>query len=122
MLGINRNRRERRATKIRSKIKRAGFEKGTYRLQLHKSNQHIYATVLAPVGGKVLAIANTLELRAKPVEGDKKAQARWVGEQIAVRAQEAGVTTQVACDTSGFRYHGRIKALVDAAREHGMTV
>ncbi|MFK8017385.1 MAG: 50S ribosomal protein L18 [Gammaproteobacteria bacterium] len=107
----------RRARKPRAKMR----ELGMHRLSVHRTAQHIYAQVIAPDGGKVMAAASTLQ---KDVRGDLKATgnvdaAKAVGEAIAKRAVDAGVES-VAFDRSGFRYHGRVKALADAARNGGL--
>ena len=107
----------RRARKPRAKIR----ELGMHRLSVHRTSQHMYAQVIAPDGGKVVASASTLQ---KDVRGDLKNTgnvdaAKAVGSAIAKRAVDAGVE-QVAFDRSGFRYHGRVKALADAAREGGL--
>jgi large subunit ribosomal protein L18 len=108
----------RRATRTRSKIR----ELGSYRLCIHRTPRHIYAQVIAPSGSQVIASASTLEkdLRAG-IEGHtgNASAAAAIGKVIAERAQAAGVA-QVAFDRSGFRYHGRVKALADAARAHGL--
>lgn len=107
----------RRARKPRAKIR----ELGMHRLSVHRTSQHMYAQVIDPDGGKVVAAASTLQ---KDVRGDLKSTgnidaAKAVGEAIAKRAADAGVE-KVAFDRSGFRYHGRVKALADAAREGGL--
>lgn len=92
-----------------------------YRLTVHRTPRHIYAQVLAPEGDRVLATASTVqrELRdAVKATGNVEA-ASLVGRRIAEKAAEKGVT-EVAFDRSGFRYHGRVKALADAARENGL--
>jgi large subunit ribosomal protein L18 len=108
----------RRATRTRAKIR----ELGSFRLCVHRTPQHIYAQIIAPAGDKVVVSASTLdkELRAA-IEGHKgnSSAAAAVGKAIAQRAISAGVE-QVAFDRSGFRYHGRLKALADAARESGL--
>lgn len=113
----------RRAAKSRAKIKLMGIEKGIARLTIHRSLTHIYAQIIAPVGGKVLAQASTLELRADKSVADqnKSDKAKVVGKLVAERAKQAGVTRAV-CDRSGFKFHGRVAALVEAARENGLTV
>lgn len=117
------NARMRRAAKSRAKIKLRGIEKGVARLTIHRSLSHIYAQIIAPVGGKVLAQASTLEFRSDKAFNDyKKAdKAKEVGKLVAERAKAAGVS-QAICDRSGFKYHGRVAALVEAARENGLTV
>jgi large subunit ribosomal protein L18 len=108
----------RRAARARAKIR----ELGAYRLCVHRTPQHIYAQVIAPSGDRVVASASTLdkELR-ETIPGHKgnASAAAAVGKAIAQRALTAGVD-QVAFDRSGFRYHGRMKALADAARESGL--
>lgn len=106
----------RRAKRTRLAIRRLEAT----RLTVHKTPRHIYAQVTTPDGSKTLACASTLdkELRQLKVTGNVDA-AKKVGELIAQRALEAGITA-VAFDRAGFRYHGRIKALADAAREVGL--
>jgi len=108
----------RRAKRARAKI----AELGAHRLTIHRTPRHIYAQVIAPNGGGVVASASTVD---KGVSGDiegstgNSAAAAVVGKAIALRAKEKGVE-RVAFDRSGFRYHGRVKALADAAREAGL--
>ncbi len=107
----------RRATKARAKIKQLGVN----RLCVYKTPRHVYAQVIAPSGSQVLASASSLD---KEVKGQIKYSgnvdaAITVGKILAERAKKAGVS-KVAFDRSGFKYHGRIKALADAAREQGM--
>ncbi|HET9843174.1 MAG TPA: 50S ribosomal protein L18 [Gammaproteobacteria bacterium] len=114
----------RRAKRSREHIKKLALEKGIARLSIYRSSSHIYAQILAPIGGKVLAHASSLEkdIKAeKNAEGGKIGVAQNVGKLIAKRAQEAGIE-RVACDRSGYRYHGRVAALVEAARETGLVV
>jgi len=111
------NRRQRRSRKARMKIR----EQGKARLSVFRSSNHIYAQVIDDSQGYTLASASTLD---KDVAGStghsgNTAAAQKVGEAIANRAKEAGVE-DVAFDRSGFKYHGRIKALADAARENGL--
>ncbi|MBM4222223.1 MAG: 50S ribosomal protein L18 [Gammaproteobacteria bacterium] len=107
----------RRAAKTRHIIKRQYYQIGRLRLTIHRSSQHIYGMVLD--GGTVLAHASTLTL--KETAGTKKEKAALVGRALAQQAREKGVT-KVACDRSGFAYHGRVKALVEAFREEGIEV
>ena len=109
--------RTRRAAKTRARIDR----QGAVRLTVHRTNQHIYAQVIDATGGKVLAAASTLEkdVRGTFPNGAKKEAAAEVGKRIAEKAKAAGVT-EVAFDRAGFSYHGRVKALADAAREGGL--
>jgi large subunit ribosomal protein L18 len=111
----------RRATKGRSKIKTLGLETGIVRLTLHRSLQHIYAQLLSPQGGKVLASASTLELRKDTDPATKSAKAEKVGFLLGERALREGIA-RVACDRSGFLYHGRIAALVGGLRNSGVQV
>jgi len=111
------DRRIRRATRARAKIR----ESGTARLTVHRTPQHIYAQVTTPDGARVLVAASTLqEAVARELKGTgNSAAAAAVGRAIAERAKAAGIT-DVAFDRSGFRYHGRVKALAEAAREAGL--
>jgi len=113
----NKESRLRRARRTRAKIR----ELGVPRLSVHRTARHIYAQVIAPDGGSVIAAASTVQKavsRSLRSTGNTEA-AKAVGAAIADRATAAGVT-KVAFDRSGFRYHGRIKALADAARENGL--
>ncbi len=108
----------RRATRARAKIR----ELGAYRLCVHRTPQHIYAQVIAPDSTQVLASASTVEkVLRTDIEGHtgNGVAAAAVGKAIAVRAKTAGID-KVAFDRSGFRYHGRVKALADAARANGL--
>jgi len=107
----------RRAGKSRTRIKLSGEN----RLCVFRTPRHIYAQVIGADGAKVLASASTLdkEVRGKVKKGGNKEAAEVVGEMIAERAKKAGVT-KVAFDRSGFKFHGRVKALADAAREQGI--
>ena len=108
----------RRAKKTRAHIHRLGMA----RLTVHRSGRHIYAQVISPEGGKVIAAASTLQkdIKADLKTTSNKEAAIAVGKAIAERAQEVGIK-DVAFDRSGFRYHGRIKELADAAREVGLN-
>ena len=107
----------RRAAKTRVRI----IRQSAARLMVHRTNLHIYAQVIDASGGKVIASASTLEkdVRASHPNGAKKEAAAVVGKRIAEKAVAAGVT-EVAFDRAGFSYHGRVKALADAAREGGL--
>ncbi|MSR14869.1 MAG: 50S ribosomal protein L18 [Gammaproteobacteria bacterium] len=96
-------------------------ELDTTRLSVHRTPRHIYAQVLSVDGARVLATASTVEkeMREALPNGGNTAAAAEVGKRLAERALAAGIA-EVAFDRSGFRYHGRIKALADAAREHGL--
>ncbi len=107
----------RRARKARSRIKRLGVD----RLCIHKTPRHVYAQVISACGSKVLASASTIDKKIKgqiKYSGNAEA-ASIVGKTLAERAKKAGIS-KVAFDRSGFKFHGRIKALADAAREQGM--
>ena len=109
----------RRAKKIRKKI----AELGVPRLSVHRTPRHVYAQILAPKGDITLVSASTVE---RPIReavsgtGNKEAAAA-VGRHIARRALDRGISS-VAFDRSGFRYHGRVKSLADAAREAGLKL
>jgi large subunit ribosomal protein L18 len=109
--------RNRRARRTRAKIS----ELGMARLCVHRTPRHIYAQIIAPGGDQTLACASTLDKKlSKGLKGTGNvAAAQVVGKAIAELARKAGIE-QVAFDRSGFQYHGRIKALADAAREHGL--
>ena len=111
------NSRLRRARKTRARIRKAGVP----RLCVHRTPRHIYAQVFNAAGDVVVASASTIDksFRASGNNGGNVGAAQEVGKLIAERASEAGIT-QVAFDRSGYRYHGRVKALADAAREAGL--
>ncbi|HEX5539220.1 MAG TPA: 50S ribosomal protein L18 [Methylophilaceae bacterium] len=108
----------RRARKTRAKI----AELKVTRLSVHRTNTHIYAQIIAETGDKVLASASTLEaeVRKSVKNGGNVDAAAVIGKRIAEKAKAAGITT-VAFDRSGYKYHGRIKALAEAARENGLS-
>ncbi len=107
----------RRARKTRAKI----AELKAVRLAVHRTNLHIYAQIISGTGSQVLASASTAEaeVRKDLPNGGNVAAAVVVGKMIAERAKAAGIES-VAFDRSGFHYHGRIKALAEAAREGGL--
>lgn len=109
--------RMKRALKLRSKIKKSGAS----RLTIHKTSQHIYAQLLSVDGKTTLASASTVNaaIRASLKNTSNIEAAIAVGKEIAQKALAVGVI-QVAFDRSGFKYHGRVKALADAAREAGL--
>ena len=109
--------RVRRARRTRAKI----AELRVLRLTVHRTNLHTYAQIIDATGGKVLASASTLEpeVRAALPNGGNVKAAELIGKRIAEKARAAGIES-VAFDRSGFRYHGRVKALADAAREGGL--
>ncbi|MGB0662976.1 MAG: 50S ribosomal protein L18 [Pontibacterium sp.] len=94
-------------------------ELGATRLCIHRTPRHIYAQVISADGAQVIAAASTVEKDLRQEFTGNVAAAEKVGELIATRAKEAGVT-KVAFDRSGFKYHGRVKALADAARNGGL--
>jgi large subunit ribosomal protein L18 len=110
-------RRLRRARKTRAKI----AELGAIRLTVHRSNSHISAQIIDATGGKVVAVASTMEkaLREQIKNGGNVEAAKLIGQRIAEIAKQAGVE-KVSFDRSGFAFHGRVKALADAAREAGL--
>ncbi len=107
----------RRARKGRAKIRELTVD----RLTVHRTPRHIYAQIIAGSGGNVVASASTVEkeVRKGVKNGGNVEAAAIVGARIAEKAKAAGIDT-VAFDRSGFRYHGRVKALADAAREAGL--
>ncbi len=107
----------RRAKKTRAHIRRLGMP----RLTVHRSGRHIYAQVIAAEGGNVIAAASTLQkgLRGDLSSTSNKDAAKAVGKAVAERAVAAGIS-DVAFDRSGYRYHGRVAELADAAREGGL--
>ncbi len=114
----NVNNRLRRARKTRAKI----AELKVTRLSVHRTNTHIYEQIIAETGDKVIASASTVEadVRKNLKNGGNIEAAIVIGKLIAEKAKKAGITT-VAFDRSGYKYHGRIKALADAARENGLS-
>jgi len=105
----------RRAKSSRMKIR----ELGATRLCVHRTPRHIYAQIIAGDGASVLATASTLDAELRKEKTGNVDAAKKVGQLIAEKAKAAGIEA-VAFDRSGFRYHGRIKALADAARENGL--
>ena len=111
----------RRARQTRVRI----AQQGALRLSVNRSNLHIYANVISEDGARVLVSASTLEaevraqLAAASGNGGNKAAAELVGQRIAAKAKAAGIE-KVAFDRSGFAYHGRVKALAEAARAAGL--
>ncbi|HEY4647089.1 MAG TPA: 50S ribosomal protein L18 [Steroidobacteraceae bacterium] len=107
----------RRAARARAKIR----ELNVARLAVHRTPRHIYAQIIAADGGHVLVAASTLQETVRTgLKGTGNVDAaKAVGKVIAERAKAAGIE-QVAFDRSGFKFHGRVKALADAAREHGL--
>ena len=94
---------------------------GAIRLTVHRTNGHIYAQLTSPSGDKVLASASSLEkeLRGQTKHGSTRKAAEMVGQRIAAKAKEKGIE-KVAFDRAGYKYHGRVKALAEAARAGGL--
>jgi len=108
----------RRAARARAKIR----ELGVHRLCVFRTPRHMYAQVIEPGGGKVVASASTVEKQyrqSREGPSGNTSSAAAIGKIIAERAKSAGIES-VAFDRSGFRYHGRVKALAEAAREGGL--
>jgi large subunit ribosomal protein L18 len=107
----------RRARQTRLKIR----EIGAVRLTVHRTNSHIYAQITTAAGEKVLATASSVEkeVRAQVKNGGNRKAAEVVGARIAQKAKQAGIEA-VAFDRAGYRYHGRVKALAEAARAGGL--
>lgn len=107
----------RRSRRSRHKIR----ELEAVRLCIHRSPRHIYAQIFEPGSARVIVSASTLEtsVRSEHQNGGNIEAAKAVGKSIAEKAKAAGIE-KIAFDRAGFKYHGRIKALADAAREHGL--
>jgi large subunit ribosomal protein L18 len=114
-MSVKNQSRLRRARRARAKIRQLG----AVRLSIHRTPRHIYAQIIAADGAKVLASASTLDKALRAGKTGNADAATAVGTLIAERAKDAGIET-VAFDRSGYKYHGRIKALADAAREAGL--
>ena len=106
----------RRARRTRYTLKTQG---GRLRLSVHRSGRHIYAQVIDDAEGRTVASASTLEKDARGSAAATVSGAQEVGKRVAERAKAAGVT-RVVFDRGGFLFHGRVKALADAAREGGL--
>ena len=107
----------RRARQTRIRIR----ENAAVRLTVHRTNAHIYAQITSPAGDKVLATASSVEkeVRSQLKHGGNRKAAEVVGQRIAEKAKQAGIE-KVAFDRAGYRYHGRVKALAEAARSGGL--
>jgi len=114
-MSVKNDSRLRRARRSRARMKNLGQT----RLSVHRTPRHIYAQVITPAGDKVLASASTLDKELRGGSTGNVDAAAEVGKLVAKRAKEAGVE-KVAFDRSGYKYHGRVKALADAARESGL--
>ncbi len=111
--------RQRRARRTRARI----ALQGVHRLCVHRTLRHIYAQIIDPAGARTVVSASTIakELRGTLKATGNREAAAAVGKLIAERAKEQGIE-RAAFDRSGFRYHGRVKALADAAREAGLQI
>jgi large subunit ribosomal protein L18 len=114
-MSVKNDSRLRRARRGRMKMR----ELGATRLCVYRTSQHIYAQVFSAAGDRVVASASTVEKELRDGNTSNVEAAVKVGQLIAERAKQAGVS-QVAFDRAGFKYHGRVKALADAAREGGL--
>ena len=108
---------DRRRRRVRTALQKRAS--GKPRLSVHRSGRHIYAQVIDDAAGVTLASASTLDKDVKGKAGATKDGAAAVGKALAERAKKAGVS-QVVFDRGGFLFHGRVKALADAAREGGL--
>jgi len=108
---------DRRRRRVRTSLRERAA--GKPRLSVHRSGRHIYAQVIDDVAGKTVASASTLDKDLKGKTGATKDGAAMVGKTLAERAKAAGVS-RVVFDRGGFLFHGRVKALADAAREGGL--
>ena len=109
--------RARRHLRVRKKVSGSSTRP---RLVVSRSTRHVFVQVVDDTAGRTLASASTMEADVRTLEGDKSAKARRVGELVAERAQAAGVSSAVF-DRAGNKYHGRVAALADAAREGGLA-
>jgi large subunit ribosomal protein L18 len=110
--------RGRRHLRVRKKVSGTAARP---RLVVSRSTRHVFVQVVDDVQGRTLASASTMEADLRALDGDKTAKAKRVGELVAARAKEAGVDA-VVFDRGGNRYHGRIAAIADGAREGGLTL
>ncbi len=108
---------DRRARRVRTALRARA--NGKPRLSVHRSGRHIYAQVIDDAAGKTLAAASTLDKDLRGKTGATAEAAAEVGKRVAAAATKAGVT-RVVFDRGGFLFHGRVKALADAAREGGL--
>ncbi len=108
---------DRRRRRVRTQLRAKAF--GRPRLSIHRSSQHIYAQVIDDATGRTLVAASTLEKDVREATGATKDAAGQVGRRIAERAKAAGLS-KVVFDRGGFLYHGRVRALAEAAREGGL--
>ena len=118
----------RTATKTRARVRRhlrvrkkVSGDAARPRLVVNRSTKHIFVQVVDDTVGRTLAAASTLDESVRSADGDKTAKAKLVGALIAERAKTAGITA-VVFDRGGYKYHGRVAALADSAREAGLTL
>jgi len=114
-MNVKKQARLRRARKTRAKISQLNVN----RLCVYRTPRHIYAQIISPSGAEVLASASTLDKSLRGTATGNVAAATKIGAMIAERAKAAGVS-KVAFDRAGYNYHGRVKALAEAAREGGL--
>ena len=114
-MSVKNDSRLRRARRARARMRDLGMN----RLSVHRTPRHIYAQVIAPAGDRILACASTLDKGLRSSATGNIDAAAAVGKLVAKRAMEVGIE-KVAFDRSGYKYHGRVKALADAARETGL--
>jgi large subunit ribosomal protein L18 len=110
--------RKRRHVRVRKKVTGSAARP---RLAVNRSARHIFAQLIDDGAGHTLASASTLDASIRDASGDKKARAHQVGQLLASRAREAGITAAVF-DRGGYAYHGRVAALADGAREGGLSL
>ncbi len=115
-MSVKNDSRLRRARRARARMR----DLGVNRLSVHRTPRHIYAQIITPAGDKVLASASTLDSDLRGGKTGNVEAAAAVGKLVAQRAKEAGIEA-VAFDRGGYKYHGRVKALADAARESGLN-
>jgi large subunit ribosomal protein L18 len=115
-MSVKNDSRLRRARRARARMR----DLGVNRLSVHRTPRHIYAQIIAPAGDRVLASASTLDSDLRGSKTGNVDAAAAVGKLVAQRAKDAGIET-VAFDRGGYKYHGRVKALADAARESGLN-
>ena len=108
---------DKRRQRVRTSLRRRSGDR--LRLSVHRSGRHMYAQIIDDTKGRTVAAASTLEKESRAKAGATVASAQDVGRRIAERAKAAGVT-RVVFDRGGFLFHGRVKALADAAREGGL--
>ncbi len=115
-MSVKNDSRLRRARRARARMR----DLGVNRLSVHRTPRHIYAQIIAPAGDRVLACASTLDSELRGGKTGNIEAAAAVGKLVAERAKAAGIDA-VAFDRGGYKYHGRVKALADAARESGLN-